>query len=414
MRIKTRISLFLERSLLKYFSSAAKRRRPRRKTGKILIARTDGVGDYILWLSVERHIRGLYPDSHIEMVFDDRKPTPQLARHDPWIDSYFSLPIVTWRRFWSVYTMLNKEYDIIIQPVYSRLAMTDILLFAAKAHVRITIDTNGQYLTKQELKWSNSGYDVITAALNETRHELFRCAELLHGLGMEDVRACLPDISCLNIEKKKLADNYIMIFPSASWSGKIWEKEKYVKVIRWLMHKFSGKIYLCGDYQDREICQWIADSVNQEECLNLKLGSVNQKGRLNLKSGSGNQSRRLSSIAGKIDLVWLTAYIKGARAVIGNDTGAIHIAAACRVPSLAVVAQREIGRFMPYQTDYEDERKYYPVCVFCAGIKCSGCIQKGISVCHYQPDLQKALPCIRKISAKQVIEALEALLFPAL
>ena len=54
MKIKTRLSLFLEHSFLMLFSATAKKRRPKTKTGKILIARTDGVGDYILWLSVEK------------------------------------------------------------------------------------------------------------------------------------------------------------------------------------------------------------------------------------------------------------------------------------------------------------------------------------------------------------------------
>lgn len=382
MKIKTRISLCAERCLLIVFALLAKKRRPQKKIGKILVARTDGVGDYILWLSVEKQIRNLYPDSQIEMVFDERKPTPELAQYDIYIDSCFSLPIVTWKRFVSIFAMCRKEYDVIIQPVYSRLALTDILLFAAKAHKRITIDTNGQYLTKQELKWSNRGYDVIIKASKEQKHELIRCAELLRGLGVKDFRACLPDLNCLHIEKKKLADDYIMVFPSASWIGKIWEKEKYAKVIQWLVHRYSGKIYLCGDSKDQEICHWIEEKVNHQG--------------------------RLKSLAGKIDMAKLTAYIKGARLIFGNDTGAIHIAAACRIPAIAVVAEREIGRFLPYQTDDADEQKYYPACVHCADLKCGGCALKGERICRYQKDMLHVLPCIRSIRASQVIEELKA------
>lgn len=381
MKIKTAISLFLEKSLLLIFSGTAKKRRPQNRTGKILVARTDGVGDYILWLSAEKEIRKRYPDSRIEMLFDERKPTPQLARYDACIDGCFSLPVVTWRRFLSVFAMSRKEYDVMIQPVYSRLAMTDILLFAAKAHKRITIDTNGQYLTRWELKCSNRGYDVIIKASKGMKHELVRCAELLRGLGIRDFRARLPDISCLTIGKRKLAEEYIMVFPSASWKGKIWEKEKYARVIQWLIREFAGMVYLCGDRRDCEICQWIEEKVNQPQ--------------------------RLKSLAGTMDLARLTAYIKGARMVFGNDTGAVHIAAACRIKTAAVTAAREIGRFMPYQTDDPGEQKYYPVCIYCADLECSGCVLQDGPVCRYQKDMQRVLPCIRNIRTEQVIAALK-------
>lgn len=381
MRIKTKLSLLLERSLLMFFSAAAKKRRPHKKTGKVLIARTDGLGDYILWLSVEENLRNLYPDSRIEMLFDERKPTPELAAYDPYIDGFFSLPIVSWRRFLSVLAMSRKEYDVIIQPVYSRLALTDTLLFAAKAQKRITIDTNGQYLTPQELKWTNHGYDVIVKASARLEHELTRCAELLRGLGVKEFHACLPDINCLAITVKKLAGDYIMVFPSASWSGKVWEKEKYAQVIQWLLRHFSGSIYLCGDSGDREICQWIGKAVNVPS--------------------------RLQSLAGKIDMAQLTAHIKGARLVFGNDTGAIHVAVACKIPAVAIVANREIGRFLPYQTNNAAEQKYYPVCVHDADMKCSGCVLKGEVVCRYQKDVLQVLPCIQHITTAQVIKVLK-------
>ena len=68
----------------------------------------------------------------MELLFDKRKPTPQLARYDRVIDSFLSVHIVTWKRFLSVFQMYRRSYDVIIQPVYSRLAFTDILVFAAK------------------------------------------------------------------------------------------------------------------------------------------------------------------------------------------------------------------------------------------------------------------------------------------
>lgn len=68
--IRTSISLFLEKSLLWYFSLRAKTRILQGRCGKILVVRTDGLGDYILWLSVEQKIREQYQDKHMELLFD--------------------------------------------------------------------------------------------------------------------------------------------------------------------------------------------------------------------------------------------------------------------------------------------------------------------------------------------------------
>ena len=115
----------------------------------------------------------------------------------------------------------------------------------------------------------------------------------------------------------------------------------------------------------------------------------------------------MQSLAGKIDMAQLTAHIKGARLVFGNDTGAIHVAVACKIPAVAIVANREIGRFLPYQTNNAAEQKYYPVCVHDADMKCSGCVLKGEVVCRYQKDVLQVLPCIQHITTAQVIEALK-------
>lgn len=382
MRIRTSISLCMERSLLFLFSALAKKRRPRRKRNTVLVARTDGLGDYILWLSAEEKLRELYPGYSIEMMLDIRKPTQELVAHDKNIDRCFSVAIVTWKRFLTVFQMCRKEYDVIIQPNYSRLAFTDILIFAARAKERITIDTNGQFLTAWERKVSDRGYDRIIPCQKGIRHELIRDAELLRGLGAVHYRARLPDIDCLAIPKFQTPRDYIMVFPSASWSGKIWEKEKYAAVIKWLLKNYEGIIYLCGDAKDAKICDWI-------------------------RSRTG-YPRRLASLAGRVRLPKLAAYIRHAALVLGNDTGAIHLAAACRVKTVVITAEREIGRFLPYETEDTKEWIYYPHCIHQEGKACGGCLQQGFLYCRYNNNILELCACIQEIGVEPVIEAVAA------
>ena len=58
----------LEMILLWYYSKTAKYRRPSKTTGKILLARTDGLGDFIIWLSCAKAFRQLYPEKKIVLM----------------------------------------------------------------------------------------------------------------------------------------------------------------------------------------------------------------------------------------------------------------------------------------------------------------------------------------------------------
>ncbi|MDE7313201.1 MAG: hypothetical protein K2N87_16525 [Eubacterium sp.] len=389
--IRTRISLCLERSLLRYLSARAKKRRPRRKCGKILVVRTDGLGDYILWLSVEQKIRELYKDKRMELLFDKRKPTPQLARYDCAADSLLSVHIVTWKRFLSVLRMYRRSYDVIIQPIYSRLAFTDLLVFAAKASERVTIDSNGQFFaSRAEWEWSDRGYDRILPCQKGTRHELVRCAELARGLGVKNCLASLPDMSGILLPQvPELPDgtgrSYFMVFPSASWKGKVWESEKFAAVVQWMLETFDGVVYLCGDTQDVPVCDRI-------------VRQVRPAGR-----------KRLSVLAGRLNLAQLARMIQKAALVFGNDTGAVHLAAAYRVKAAAVVAEREIGRFFPYETQYPQQAAAFPVCVHQQGISCSGCLLRGEPVCRYRKHVTETVRCISSIQAEDVILVLRDL-----
>lgn len=390
--IRTTISLFLEKSLLWYFSIRAKKRRPRRRCGKILVARTDGMGDYILWLSVEQKIRERYPGKRMELLFDKRKPTQQLAKYDRAVDSLLSVHIVTWRRFFSVLRMCFRSYDVIIQPVYSRLAFTDILVFAAKAFERITIDSNGQFFaSRTEWEWSDRGYDRIIPCQKGTRHELVRCAELARGLGVKNCRAALPDMSGIILpperaRRHKAAQRYCMVFPSASWKGKVWEAEKFAAVVQWMLETSDNAVYLCGDAKDLPVCRDIFRLVQPA------------------------YRKRLLVLAGRLTLVQLAQIIQKAAFVFGNDTGAVHLAAAYRVKAAVIAAEREIGRFFPYETQCPEQAVYHPVCVHHQGIACSGCLIRGEQSCRYTKDMTDTLRCISSIQPEEVIQLLRKVL----
>lgn len=375
MKLISRLALKTEQILFWYFSLTAKRRRNRKETNQVLIARTDGLGDYIIWLSVGEEIRRLYPGKKLVMLLDDTKPTCELSEMNCCVDEFINIGIHGRKRFLSIWKAMRMSYDIILQPVYSRLAFTDLLLFAMRAGKRITIDTNGQLMTKWEWRISNRGYDEIICCSGEVHHELIRCAEFIRGLGNAEFRAAYPKMAYGKYSG--CSGSYIAVFPSASWIGKVWEKEKFAQLLQWMLDAVPHDILLCGDVRDDEVCSCLKELVPNDRIVNM---------------------------AGKTSLPDTVCLIGNAEYVFGNDTGALHIAAACNRPFAVILADREFGRFFPYETEQEEE--HFVGTVVAADMPCRQCLIHGMKECVYHTDPLAALPCIEEISVEMVKQKL--------
>lgn len=380
--LKPKTAMALEHLLLWYFSMTAKRRRCKTPSPWILVARTDGLGDFILWQSAAQEMRRHYPDKKIALMLETEKPTQELAQILPLFDDVFSVDIHCYVRFGTIFKMRKRSFDTILQPVYSRLSFTDILIFAARADNRVTIDSNGQLMTAWEWKMSNRGYDKILPADPSIRHELVRNGEIMRGLGDKDFKASMPFLPVLAPNPIKNGP-YLMVFPAGSWKGKQWPAKSFSEALGWLQKETHFHIYLCGGEADIPICQEIINGMQNQNGIHIAAGSHS--------------------------LVQTVEAIRGANLVFGNDTGAIHIAAACHVPSVAITADREIGRFLPYEIEAPQPQDVPPVCIH-GGLSCRGCLPNGWKECPVTKDKMGLLPCIEVISVEAVCQVLKKVL----
>lgn len=377
-KLKLWMAQRLEWSLLWCFAHLAKRRRCKLPTGRVLIARTDGLGDFALWLDAQKQLRNIFPNKRLVVILDSTKPTIQWARKCPDIDEVFCVDVRRYKRFFEVFRMASRSYDVVIQPVYGRTAFTDLLLFACRADLRITLDGGRRFLTIWEKRVTDQAYDRILPALGGTHHELIRCAEVLRGLGLANYRAKLPR---LKAERLSLFNEepYIVVFPGGSWLEKCWRPENFAQICDWLIEQTGYRIVFCGGENDilaaEEIC------------------------RRMIRTG------RAMTFVGRLALSQSIQIISNAIFAFGNDTGAIHIAAVYGVSSAAIVADREWGRFFPYETEVEAEEDCFPIPIH-ANVFCKGCVLEGGDGCRLQKAESERLMCIESISVEQVKQAL--------
>ena len=112
----------------------------------------------------------------------------------------------------------------------------------------------------------------------------------------------------------------------------------------------------------------------------------------------------LQNWAGRTSLQELIAIIARAHILVGNETSAMHIAAAVSTPSVCIVGGGHYGRFIPYRLEMET-KKPLPVAVV-HKMDCFGCNWR----CIYSIPKGTSAPCVEKISVNVVWNAVVKIL----
>ena len=134
-----------------------------------------------------------------------------------------------------------------------------------------------------------------------------------------------PDVEAYADELTKGTGPILALAPSANWIGKTWPLERFAQVaMRLLRDPYSpmqgGRLMVLGGPGDSAAANTLRD--------------VARKGFIDL--------------AGKADLVTAYACLKRARLFIGNDSGAMHLAAAAGTPTIGLFGPSDERLYAPY------------------------------------------------------------------
>lgn len=344
---------------------------------RVLIIRTDAIGDFILWLDAARALVTYYQVQGYSVTL--------LAGHlwanwcheigladEVWgMDPKCFLCDLSYRWRW-LQRVRTGGFMVAIQPTYSReFLIGDSLIRATGALHRI--GSHGDFCSIKPIhkRISNKWYTELIYASDEHLMELERNAEFVRGMGIKKYVARIAKLpSVAQLTKQLCIDEpHFILFPGASWSPKQWPMENFAYVLKTLHEQTGWLGVLCGSKAERELCESIL-TVSGIHALNL---------------------------AGETSLAQLAEVIRGARLFIGNDTAAIHIAAAVNTPSVCILGGGHYGRFMPYCVEGGGSM---PVSVI-NKMECFGCNWK----CTKTYEVGSPVPCISSISVGQVLEA---------
>ena len=334
---------------------------------KILIIRTDRIGDVVLTLPMAKFIKQAYPKSHI--TFLAREYTKAIPANNKYIDEVITFPVNDGKLLAiSLISLIKKgKYDTAVL-VYPRFEIA-LALFIARIKKRI-----------------GSGYRwfsfLFTDKIYEHRktgekHELEYNVNLLKPIGIENIdkKSVSFDIQITKESEQKINELFvryhipkdkklIIIHPGSGGSSIDLPILKFIQLSNRLAHELDCSIVITGSSSEIETCKKF---MNRENTYNL---------------------------AGELSLEELMAVINKGELLIANSTGPIHLAAALNksvVGFYPKVKECSVERWGPYTN-----KKL----IFSPTIDCTGCTREQC----------ERLDCMSSINIDDVFSDIQKLL----
>lgn len=334
----------------------------------LIIVRVDALGDYVLFMNCLNVYKDIYKGKKVLLICADLvKPLAE--------DDSFFTDIIDFNRnrYYKngtyFFEILNKLRGIcakeVIYPIYERHSTGDIMV--------TTI------VSEKKIGFRNPNLKGVGRCFN---HFYSTLIEKPGGFGEIETIECfikgtiLPNF-CYQLKKFQIEDvagileimpqKYAVIAISASSDDKVWPADRFASLINKIPVAYN--IVLCG--------AGTKDMTRAEEILALVTDVT-----------------RCYNMINKTTVKEMVTMINHACFVIGNDSAAVHIAAATHVPSICVFHGAHFGRFLPYP-EYIGYKKYHPRIVY-NKMDCYGCNFR----CQW-PNVVP-FPCLQAVTVEMV------------
>lgn len=285
-----------------------------------VIIRVDAIGDYIIWRDSFKAYENHFHEKKVLLICADI--VQPLAEQESLFSEIWSF---NRKQILEDHSYLNSflkkvtsiSSDIVINPLWSRHPVGDVIVKSIQAPKKIGMVGNCSH--DLLWKWYNRYYtrlidnpdttSELTAVEYYTQNVI--SSDYQYGNNSLDVSTG----SCI------ICGKYIVVAISASDKYKVWPINNFVAVIDSLPSEYT--IVLSGAGQD--------DVIRAEEIIrDVKI------------------NKHIINMINKTNLPQLVSLIGHASLVIGNDSAAVHIAAATRIPSVCILHGAHFGRFLPY------------------------------------------------------------------
>jgi heptosyltransferase III len=338
-------------------------------TNNILVIKLRYIGDVLLSTPVLTALRERFPAARLTMAVN--RGTEDMVKHN----SSLNEVLVVERsgigsQLGVLHQIRQRRFDCVID-------LTDgdrsaFLTWFSRAPIRIGFN--------DEHRWRGRFYTTIVHARSAVVHRVERDLAALIPLGFEakagqvvlhtskeddDVAdRLLLELGVMRTEGA-LVKPLVMFHPGARYWFKAWPAERFAALADRLSETYGCQILVGGTVQDREL----TDAIVKQS------------------------SFKPISIAGRVSLLQFASLIKRCRLFIGNDSGAMHIAAAMGTPVVGLFGPSNPAEWGP---------RGGPAQVVYKGLDCRQCFHPTC--------LRGEENCMRQITVDEVVAIAERLI----
>jgi heptosyltransferase III len=317
---------------------------------RIIISRTDAIGDVILTLPLCGIIKKEYPGSKI--IFLGRTYTEAVIKCCEWVDEFINADDLLKANDEEATAELQKLNADAFLHVFPNKRLASL---AKKAGIPIRIGT-----TNRLFHWGKVNKLVPLSRKNSTLHEAQLNCKLLGPLGIKVLPSLkelseftgftrIPEESNLSILNKTKIN--VILHPKSNASAREWSLENYRNLIR-LLPAEKYNIFISGTDKEKAILS---------DWIQMLPAHVND-------------------IIGKFSLKEFISFISQADYLVAASTGPLHIAAATGTGAIGIyppIKPMHPGRWQPI-----GKNAHY----VCVDRSCNDC-RKAPQTCHCMNDI---------------------------
>ena len=352
---------------------------------KILVVRLDGIGDFVMFLDAARKLRQIFPSDRFQITLLGNKLWASLAKGQSCFDEVWDLSprrfIIDLRyRYQMLKRVRLAGFSVLLNPAFSRnLLWADSIVHSSGCDQRIGFLGDLYKITNLARSLSARWYTRLIRGIEPTMNELEKNHAFVKALEGRISSAALPLLEVVESIPSELPPSFYVLCPGAGADLRRWAPENFAEIANKMFAETGWLGLVCGSEDD-----------------SILAAKVIARARVPLKD-----------YCGKLSLPMFARTLAASKLLVANETGAIHMAAALRIPSVCILGGGHLGRFLPY-TRHADNNGFYPVVVN-QTMECAGCDW----YCKFKTAKDQPALCVSGISVMAVWTRIQLLLAEA-
>ncbi|MCR5176521.1 MAG: glycosyltransferase family 9 protein [Anaerovibrio sp.] len=291
----------------------------------VLVVKLSAIGDVIHALPVSYAIKETYPDARVTWVVEP--PAYDILKDNPYIDriivfekkKFKSLKgfIKNYGPFTKILNADKYDVSLDLQGLFKSAAIA----WAAKAPLRLgtcNMREMSHKISRPVVGRYAQGH-IVERYLDVVREMGCKVQDVVFPMEISD-SDCNTAINAMNHAGAHMDNPYVVLAVGANWPNKRWPTRYYAQLSDWLYGQKIIPVIIGGGALDAQLAADIEGAV--------EIPPINMVGKTTLKQ--------------------LAYVIKNACAVVGGDTGPVHLSAGLGVDTIMVMGPTDANRNGPY------------------------------------------------------------------